>query len=1026
MKTQNTKLNTKAKAVSKHAAKKARITFFKLLIFSVFFVFACGGVYLSYWVRNFEGSMPSYSSLKNYDPSTLTRVYSSEGDVINYDYKENRIYVPISQIPESVKQAFIAVEDKTFYTNIGIDILALCKAVVNDVIYFVFKKGSLVGGSTITQQVVKNIVLTNEKTFSRKLKEMIISVKVTNALTKDEILEIYLNHIFLGSGSYGVYSAALNYFGKELKDLTIEEVATLAALPKAPSLLDPSKGFERTINRRNWAIMQMHQAGFITSREAKKAMDTEVVLNARQKNIANEIGANAFSLSAIEEVARKFAAGISAEPSNKSAKNFMDETIEDVSKKGLFIQTTLNTQIQDALYESFRKGLESYDKRYGFRGAVSNIYKFKVGKSPFLTPLFNEADFTNFASEDFKLLANRACITLYTFKDPTKNLSFLQVAAILGLGGESGEYAIVAVKNKNKDGSLCVIATIKQNGYKWAGSAATSIFKNGDIIVVKKYEPQEGEIVEVKNLYQLEQIPVVNGSAVAIDPQTGKVLALIGGYSDNKGDFNRATQGYRQTGSVTKPFVYLAALENGFSPSTSIIDAKINLLGGDANTNWTPKNHNGKYHGATTLRYALERSLNVPTVRLAEMVGVRRILQTYNKLKIYENTNLMQDFSVVLGSVETNLISVARAFAIIANGGYEVNPYFVEYFSDKSGGLIYKRPNICKTEDGVYVSAFDKSKTFEGLDNNQSIITQIVPLKILQDESEILPEGDVANKNAKKCEEGSVKMKRIIKRDVNYQITNILEGVVKRGTGFKASQLKLPIGGKTGTTNNAYDSWFVGFSPNVVIAVHAGFDIPRSLGVSEFGATIALPIFIDAMAKIYPIVSPVIPNAFEVPTDVIKFIPVDYKTGRAIKSAEQGRVIYEVFKSGDVLQSAQQGEYEDYGFDGGFGGGSSSGSDLGQPAEDVVKITKFDYKNNQNVLNQLSQEGKQKTLEVIENLKNFSKNSQGVFSAEVTEDDMEEGTGGEYSIEQKEKELAEKTKGTSQNQAENDGEESED
>ncbi len=917
---------------------------FSKFFFVIGFVIATiASIYLFLWFRDFQKKLPDYESLKNYNPNTITRLYSKHGTVINTEYNEHRIYVPIKQIPEMLQKAFIAAEDKTFYSNIGIDMLAIFKAIVNDSIYMITGHGSLVGGSTITQQVVKNLILTNEKTISRKLKEIILAIKVTKFLTKDEILEIYLNHIFLGNGSYGVTSAAANYFGKELKELTISEAATLASLPKAPSTLNPSKGFEKVANRRNWVISQMEESRFISSSDAKEAKDELIYIKKTKPEAFSDISANAFSYSAMLEL----------------KKNVNIAEITD----GYYIQTTLNDDVQRALYDAFRKGLEAYDKRHGYRGAIDKLSKKTINtkdkffESRLCSELIKKQDINN-QKTDFSI----AVITAINddkieviVKRPSSDLKTKEVSKNIiidnNFDGENEDDAI----DKKLQVAFCVKGHIEKANFIWAFAGKQDATKEeilkkfsiGDVVVVRENDTALAK-TKIQQNYNLEQIPQVNGSALAIDPKSGKVLGMVGGYFDNKGDFNRSVQAMRQTGSVTKPFLYLSALENGFSPASSIIDAQITLTGADDNA-WSPQNSNHNFKGLVSLRYALEHSLNVPTVRLAEKLGINKIAATYRKLGLYEESRPIKDFSVILGAMETNLLSVARAFGAIANGGYLFEPIYIDYVSDKSGKVLYSRKDIC-IEDSLTQPTQDGAVTQQSKCDNQK--TRI--------------------------------FNKIISKEVNYQITSMLEGVVKRGTGIRASYLGLPIAGKTGTTNKAFDSWFVGFSPNIVIAVHVGFDKPQSLGDNEYGATVSLPIFAQAMQKIYPIVSPKIPNPFTVP-EGIRFETVDYRTGnKIISKTADVRLISEAFKSSDKIETQQQSDDYDS-----FGYSEFIDSNAEEAEPDQQNNNSSDTTDQ--ATPSVKEQGATPTAEVVKPNPNFN-----FFDGNLLEEEKEEGTGGEY------------------------------
>lgn len=784
---------------------------------------------------HYSKDLPDYKKLEDYNPPITTRLYSNDGKFLNEYAKEKRLFVPIEQIPDLVKYAFISAEDAAFYKHIGVNPKAIISAFIDNTISKYYGVNKMRGGSTITQQVAKNFLLTNEKTIGRKIKEAILSIRMNQNFTKDKILELYLNQIFLGNRSYGVASAALNYFNKSLDELTLEEAALLASLPKAPAKLDPTKGDQSEVfDRRNWVLLRMKELKYINDKEYNKAKQKPILL--KEKDIEEVSNGKFFS----EEV-RKEIVKIYGE--------------KQLLEGGNVIITTLNPKLQQIADKYLKLGIERYDIRHGFRGAIDNLY--------------NKSNF----DDNWGNLINN-----YQIKE--KNKDNWDKAIVLNVDDKKEEILIGLKKidfneeiskeiegNKfitvSNDDKLLVKGYIPLKNVKWArkyinvnqiGPEIKNVsdigLKIGDIIIVEKNK-------NVKNEYYLRQIPTVNGALIAMNPHNGKILAMMGGYFDSQTDFNRATQAERQPGSVLKTFAYIAALENGYTPASIVIDEEIELNQGLNRPPYKPKNNEERFFGPITLRVGLEKSRNVATVRLASDIGLSKVVEVIKRFGI--NKRPKKIYSIVLGSTETNLVKIVRAYSMIVNGGKEITPTLIEKIQNKEGNTIFAMDNRdCKN------CQFDKNAEL-----NEIIIPNIVD-----------------NRNT------------IIDSATAYQITSMLEGVVQRGTAWRAKAVKKPIGAKTGTTNDSNDAWFVGFSPDLVVGVYVGFDKPTTLGKNETGSSVAAPIFTNFMKEALKD-TPSIP--FRIPSNV-NLIRIDTKTGYYPTPYSNSKdVILEAFKEDDKI-----------------------------------------------------------------------------------------------------------------------------
>ncbi|WP_366941184.1 penicillin-binding protein 1A [uncultured Kiloniella sp.] len=764
---------------------------------------AGGGVVL-YAFYEYGKGLPEHTDLKDYDPPTVTRVHAGDGRLMEEYAKEKRIYVPITAVPTRVKDAFLSAEDKDFYTHGGLNYFSLARAMLTNIKNIGSGK-RLIGASTITQQVAKNFLLTNEVSYERKIKEAILTYRIEHAFEKERILDLYLNEIFLGYRSYGVAAASLNYFNKSLDELTIAEAAYLAALPKAPSNYHPVRRHGAALARRNWVIGRMLENGKITQVEAETAWQSPLKVIKRDRT--EVIDAPYFS----EEVRREL----------------IDLYGEDgLYEGGLSVRTTLQPRLQKIAQKSLRDGLIEYDRRHGWRGPVATYDP----ESP----------------DGWK-------IQLEAIPTP-KGAEPWQLAAVLEVGKKSVSIGLV-------DGTR---GTIPMSELKWARkwlknqrfggvpSTPGHVLSLGDVVLVEGVSktPKGNDYPE--NTFALRQIPDVNGGLIAIDPHTGRVLAMSGGFSFSRSSFNRATQAIRQPGSAIKPFIYLTGLDNGYTPATLIQDAPFSLDQGAGLGKWKPANYTKKFYGPTRMRVGLEKSRNLMTVRLAQNVGMDKIVEYVRRFGI-EN-NMKPVLSMSLGAGETSLLQMTTAYAMLVNGGKRIEPTLVDRIQDRRGKTVFRHDSrncIPCVSDGEW--------------QNQSVPT-------LPDTRE-----------------------QIVDPATAYQVVSMLEGVVQRGTGRRIKSIGKPLGGKTGTTNKSFDAWFLGFSPDLAVGAYVGFDNPKTLGAREQGASAAAPIFKSFMEEALK-GAPATP--FRVPAG-IRLVRINAETGR-LAGVNDSNVIVEAFKPENV------------------------------------------------------------------------------------------------------------------------------
>ena len=742
--------------------------FYSFLIF----VFVCffGLVFILYF---FGKDLPSFEKLSSYNPRLVSKIYTSNGNFLEDYSNENRVFIKYNEIPVELINCFLVTEDINFYNHFGIDYRGIARAFLKNVSN-TFTNKRLEGASTITQQVAKNFLLTNEISYTRKIKEIIISLRMERVLSKQQIMELYLNEIYLGNGSYGIASASLNYFNKSVTDLELHEMAMLAALPKAPTTYNPYRNSGRALKRRNWVLKRLLDEGFIDLERYTFFVNNEIKL-IKNKKILNE-NASFFK----EEVRREII-------------SMFDE--KKLYDSGLTIMTTINENYQIKAEKAFRDGLKNYTKRSGWNGAINN---FKIEK--------------NFNYEQ----------AILSLKTPA-GLYDDELAIVKGVS--TNEIKVLTKKLEEIKINRDQMSIIKSKNID-----CKKFFRKGDVIVLS--------FDEKNNSYQLSQIPKVNGGMVVIENNTGRVLAMVGGY-DSSSSFNRVTQAKRQLGSSFKPFVYITALENGYSPVSRILDAPFVIDDFSKDGVWRPTNYGEKFYGLSTLRLGIEKSRNLMTIRLTDQIGLEKVADLSKKLNIYDDFPFL--ISSSLGSLETTLLKITSAYSSIANGGYMIKPRLIDVIYDNAGKIIFK---------GDKRSCQDCS-----FETNEQLTQTFI---------ENLPFPDINHDN-----------EIFYSKESAYQMISFLMGVIKRGTAKNINNFDYQIAGKTGTTNENQDAWFIGFSSEITIGVFVGFDVPKSLGRLETGSKVAAPIFEDFLHSVYNRNKP---KPFNIPNS-IKFINIDIATG---------------------------------------------------------------------------------------------------------------------------------------------------
>ncbi len=760
----------------------------------------------------YSKDLPDSGSLADYQPAGMTRLYANDGSLLAEYATERRIFVPFEEIPRHVIQAFIAAEDQNFYQHRGIDPSGILRAFLKNIRNYGANERSLVGGSTITQQVVKNFLLTREKSIDRKIKEAILALRITQNYSKDRILELYLNEIYLGMGAYGVAAASLEYFGKEPHALSTEEVALLAAMPKAPAYYDPHKRPEEALERRNYVLTRMHEDGYINDAEYERTMATP--LGVREERFRGEIRAPFFS----EEVRRSV---------------LRDYGKDNLYKGNLYITTTVDPRAQAMMDRAYRQALRTYDRRHGYRGAIAQLESLDgwleaVSALEKTTPLIEEQRL----AVVLELKKRHAVLGFADERVADAEEALVDEAEALTVIPEASDETMQ--EPEYVQGTLPTKALAWARPRRPSGALGAVPKKPGDILKVKDVVlvAPHGDTSEQ---WALEQIPEVSGAMVAMRPDTGEVVAMTGGYSFAESEFNRATQARRQPGSAFKPFVYMAAMERGFTPSSIVVDAPIEVEQGPGKPLWRPQNYGGDFLGPTTLRVGLEKSRNVMTVHLAQMLGLDAVAHVGERLGVYDN--LPPNYANVLGAQETTVMRLAAAYSMLANGGLKVVPTLIKRIDDAKGHTIYRADTRecthCNTEQG-------------GLKQRLKRPPEIPDAR-----------------------------ERVIDPRIAYQMVSLLRGVVQRGTATRANTLGFEVAGKTGTTNDSRDAWFMGMTQDLVVGTYIGFDKPRGMGRRETGGRVALPAFIDFMKAYYKDAPP--PD-FVKPEGVLE-IAVDRYTG---------------------------------------------------------------------------------------------------------------------------------------------------
>jgi penicillin-binding protein 1A len=768
------------------------------LVLGVLGVTVIAGVF---W--HFGQGLPDYKQLASYEPPTVTRIHAGDGSLLAEFAREKRAFVPIGSIPKMVVKAFLSAEDKKFYEHAGVDFIGIARAIVTNL----RRMGTgqrLVGASTITQQVAKNFLLTNEVSIDRKVKEAILAFRIERALSKDRILELYLNEIYLGVGSYGVAAAALNYFDRSLDELTLPEIAYIAGLPKAPNNYHPTRKSDAAKIRRNYVVGRMLSDGYITPESAEAAKTAPLIV--RKRSGAAVAQADYF----VEEVRREL------------TDRYGDKRLYG---GGLSVRTTLDPRLQKIAETSLRDGLIAYDRRHGWRGPLAHL-----GSASDWQKKLDQFSLPE-GLADARPAWRKALVLAV---DATK-------ADIGFADGARGHLSLAQLKWAR--------AWLKDQKRGPRITAPDEVLKVLDVVLVERLRTDAKGKEPPKGALGLRQIPNIDGAVVAMNPHTGRVLAMSGGFSYGRSEFNRATQAKRQSGSAFKPFVYLAAMDNGYTPSSIVLDAPFVIDQGPGVGIWKPSNYTKKFYGPSPLRLGVEKSRNLMTVRLAQVIGMDKISDYGEKFGIVRN--MPELLSSSLGAVETTLLKITTAYAMLVNGGKRITPTLIDRIQGRHGRTVFRHERrLCSYCSNIQWGG------------------QLVP--VVPDNRDAVADPISA-----------------------YQIVSMLEGVVQRGTGRRIRAVGKPLGGKTGTTNKSFDTWFIGFSPDLAVGVFAGFDKPRSLGRRETGSSVAVPIFRDFMAaalKGQP------PLPFRIPKGV-RLVRVNSSTGKLAQPGERN-VIFEAFKAG--------------------------------------------------------------------------------------------------------------------------------
>ncbi|MGO4353807.1 penicillin-binding protein 1A [Rhizobium sp. RAF36] len=772
-----------------------------------FFGIACvmflgAAAVVAVYLANVAKDLPDYAVLNSYAPPVTTRVHAGNGALMAEYAKEKRLFLPIQAIPDRVKAAFLSAEDKNFYNHPGVDLTGLGRAILVNLQNFGSGRRP-VGASTITQQVAKNFLLTSDQTIDRKIKEAILSFRIEQAYSKDKILELYLNEIFFGLNSYGIAGASLTYFNKSVTELTIAEAAYLASLPKGPANYHPFRHPEAALERRNWVVDRMVENGYVSKEDGEEAKKQPLGVTARST------GPSLFASDYFAEAVRR-----------QLIDQYGEKTLYE---GGLSVRTSLDPQMQLAARKALQDGLTTYDERRGFHGALKTI---------------------DTTSDWGKALADIPALS---------DVPEWRLAVVLAVSDDGADIGLQPPKDgSGKIGAERERGTIAAKNMQWAYRSSTGdrktakspegVLSPGDVV----YVARQGD--ETSTSYRLQQPPKVQGGLVAMDPKTGRVLAMAGGFSYGQSEFNRATQAMRQPGSSFKPFVYAAAMDNGYTPASVIMDAPIEIVSGGQV--WKPENYGGEVGGPSTLRSGIEHSRNLMTVRLANDLGMNIVAEYAERFGIYDKMPPLLAMS--LGSGETTVLRMVSAYSVLANGGKQIKPTLIDRIQDRYGKTIFKHEErVC---DGCNAGDWQNQEEPNIVDNREQVLDPMTA----------------------------------------YQITSMMQGVITRGTA--AGKVDLggrDVAGKTGTTNDEKDAWFVGFTPDLVAGLYMGFDTPAPLGRGGTGGGLSAPIFNEFMQAA---VKDMPPSKFVIPQGM-NLVAIDRKTGMAAQEGDPNTII-EAFKPG--------------------------------------------------------------------------------------------------------------------------------
>ncbi len=815
------KENSEEKKENSKNKKGFWLNFLKASVAFVLFGIIFGAVALYFILDKYGRDLPDYQQLTDYEPPIISRVYAADGSLIEEYSKQRRLFVPIKSIPKPLIYAFISAEDKNFYTHGGLDFIGLIRAVLTNLKNIGSNKRA-VGASTITQQVAKNFLVGGAVKYERKIKEAIISYRIEKKFSKDKILELYMNEVYLGLSSYGVAAASLSYFSKSMDELSLGEAAYLAAVLKGPANYHPMRHKEKATSRRNWVLRRMFVNGYITENEMMQAQGSDLIPKISNKE-------------------RQFTARYFTEDVRRELKTMYGD--KDLYEGGLFVRTSLKPKLQTIAERELKSGLIAYDRRHGWRGALEKIIVNDQNKMQ--ENVKEKEDWR----QDFKLKKYNLGMKAWNVAVVTDVLD--DMALIELQDGSPGKILLSELKWARK--------WLKKERLGKKIKKASDVLSPLDVIAVEFLKSKTDQKIA---RYSLRQIPEIDGSMIVMDPHTGRILAMVGGYDFNRSEYNRATQAKRQPGSAFKPFVYGAALEKGFTPSSLILDAPFVIDQGYGRGKWKPKNSSNYFYGLSTMRLGIEKSRNLMTVRLAQKIGMEAVSDMAYDMGISED--MPKILSMSLGAGETTLLKLTRAYAMIVNGGKEIKPTLIDRIQDRYGKTIFKHD---KRE--CHGCLFDLSSEIDLFELEEPVIAD--------------------------------ERKQIMNGVTAYQLVSMMEGVVKRGTGRKIAVLRKPLAGKTGTTNDSIDTWFIGFSPDLVVGIFVGFDYPRSLGRGEEGSTTSTPVFRDFMRQ-YLKNQPSIP--FRIPEGVA-LVRVNAKTGVLAEGGERGTIL-EAFKIDNMPTKEKQ------------------------------------------------------------------------------------------------------------------------